>query len=146
MADTRNGPELHPVTVELAEGANFGSITTVFPSGLFQTHIIWVGTDGERLVVNTEVHRKKHTNIQSDPRVTLTIRDESDPYRYAEARGRVVETVTGQEARDHIDELARKYTGEDYPPDNIKTERVMMWIVPERQTIVDQGSGVGTED
>lgn len=146
MADVKNGPELHPVTVELAEGANFGSITTVFPSGLFQTHMIWVGTDGERLVVNTEVHRKKHTNIQSDPRITLTIRDENDPYRYAEARGRVVETVTGQEARDHIDELARKYTGEDYPPDNIKTERVMMWIVPERQTIVDQGSGVGTED
>lgn len=146
MADTKNGPELHPVTVELARGANFGSITTTFPSGLFQTHMIWVGTDGERLVVNTEVHRKKHTNIQSDPRITLTIRDENDPYRYAEARGRVVETVTGQEARDHIDELARRYTGEDYPPGNIKTERVMMWIVPERQTIVDQGSGVGMED
>ncbi|MGH3090173.1 MAG: PPOX class F420-dependent oxidoreductase [Rubrobacteraceae bacterium] len=146
MADTKNGPELHPVTVELASGANFGSITTMFPSGLFQTHVIWVGTDGERLVVNTEVHRKKHKNIERDPRVTLTIRDENDPYRYAEARGRVVETVTGQEARDHIDELARKYTGEDYPPDNIKTERVMMWIVPERQTIVDQSSGIGTED
>lgn len=146
MADVKNGPELHPVTVELAEGANFGSITTVFPSGLFQTHIIWVGMDGGRLVVNTEVHRKKHTNIQKDPRVTLTIRDENDPYRYAEVRGRVEETVAGRKARDHIDEVARKYTGEDYPPDNIKTERVIMYIVPERQTIVDQKAGTGTED
>lgn len=146
MADTKDGPELHPVTQELAEGANFASITTVFPSGLFQTHIVWIGTDGERLVVNTEVHRKKHTNIQKDPRVTLTIRDEGDPYRYAEARGRVVQTETGQKAREHIDELARKYTGEDYPPDNIKTERVMMWIEPERQTIVDQKAGTGMED
>jgi len=146
MADTRNGPELHPMTVELASGANFGSITTMFPSGHFQTHMIWVGTDGERLVVNTEIHREKHENTQRDPRVTLTIRDEDDPYRYAEVRGNVVETVTGQEARDHIDELSRKYTGEDYPPDDIKTERVMMWIVPERQTIVDQSAGTGTED
>ena len=27
MADTKNGPELHPATVELARGANYGSIT-----------------------------------------------------------------------------------------------------------------------
>lgn len=37
MADTKNGPELHPATVELARGANYGSITTVLPSGNFQT-------------------------------------------------------------------------------------------------------------
>lgn len=146
MADTKNGPELHPMTVELARGANFGSITTVLPSENLQTHIIWVGTDGDRLVVNTEVHRRKFKNIERDPRVTLTIRDEGNPYRYAEVRGRVVETVTGQEARDHIDELSQKYNGEPYPPDNIKTERVMVWIVPDRQTIVDQKAGIGTED
>lgn len=146
MADTKNGPELHPDTVELASGANYGSITTILPGGNFQTQIIWVHTDGERLVVNTEVHRQKYENIERDQRVTLTIRDEQDPYRYAEVRGRVVETVTGQEARDHIDQLSQKYHGQDYDPDAIKSERVMLWIVPERQTIVDQKSGTGTED
>jgi hypothetical protein len=84
MADTKNGPELHPATVDLARGANFGSITTVLPSGNLQTQLIWVHTDGERLVVNTEVHRQKYQNVQQDPRVTLTIRDEQNPYRYAE--------------------------------------------------------------
>ncbi|WP_119070967.1 PPOX class F420-dependent oxidoreductase [Rubrobacter indicoceani] len=138
MADTKNGPELHPDTVKLAQGANFGSITTILPSGLLQTHLIWVDSDGERVVVNTEVHRTKYKNIQRDPRVTLTIRDEENPYRYAEVRGRVDETVTGQAAREHIDRLAQKYTGEDYPVDQIKSERVQMWIVPERQTVVDQ--------
>ncbi len=97
MAATQNGPELHPTTVELARGANFGTITTMLPSGNLQNHIIWVGTDGERLMVNTEVHRRKFKNIERDPRVTLTIRDEEDPYRYAEARGEVVETVRGQD-------------------------------------------------
>ena len=51
MADTMNGPELHPDTVKLAQGANYGSITTMLPSGRLQTQMIWVHTDGERLVV-----------------------------------------------------------------------------------------------
>jgi PPOX class probable F420-dependent enzyme len=140
VADTLDGPELHPDTVELAQGANYGSITTVLPSGRLQTQVIWVHTDGERLVVNTEVHRQKFKNVEQDSRVTLTIRDEQDPYRYAEVRGRVVETVGGQRARDHIDELSQKYHGQDYDPDSIKTERVMLWIVPERQTITDQNA------
>lgn len=138
MAVTENGPGLHPETIKLAEGANFGSITTALPSGHFQTHLIWVGTDGERLVVNTEVHRQKYKNIQRDPRITLTIRDENNPYKYAEIRGRVDETITGQVARDQVDELSQKYNGEDYPPDQIKSERVQIWIVPERQTVIDQ--------
>ncbi len=146
MADTKNGPELHPATVELARGANYASITTMLPRGNFQTQLIWVHTDGERLVVNTEVHRQKFKNVQRDPRVTLTIRNEQDPYHYAEARGRVVETVTGPEARAQIDQLSQKYHGQDYNPDDIKSERVMLWIVPERQTIVDQSAGTGTED
>jgi PPOX class probable F420-dependent enzyme len=142
MADTKNGPELHPDTVELASGANFASITTALPSDDFQTQLIWVHTDGERLVVNTEVHRQKYENIERDPRVTLTIRNEQDPYHYAEVRGKVVEIVTGQEARNHIDELSQKYHGEDYDPEAIKSERVMLWIVPERQTITNQSEGV----
>jgi PPOX class probable F420-dependent enzyme len=137
MADSKNGAELHPITVELAQGANYGSITTMLPSGNPQTQLIWVGTDGERVVVNTEVHRQKFKNIERDPRVTLTIRDEQNPYRYAEVRGEVVETVRGQEARDHIDELSQKYHGQDYNPDDIVSERVMLWIVPNRQTILD---------
>ncbi len=137
-ATSKDGPELHKATVGLAQGKNYGAITTVLPSGKLQTHPIWVHTDGERLVVNTETHRRKFKNVERDPNVTLTIRDEENPYRYAEVRGEVVEKVTGQEARDHIDELSQKYHGEDYPPDNIASERVMLWIVPSRQTIVDQ--------
>jgi PPOX class probable F420-dependent enzyme len=137
-ATSKDGPELHPATVGLAQGKNYGSITTVLPSGKLQTHPVWVGTDGERLVVNTETHRRKYKNVQRNPNVTLMIRHEENPYRYAEVRGEVVEKVTGQEARDHIDELSQKYHGQDYNPDDIVSERVMLWIVPSRQTLVDQ--------
>ncbi len=137
-ATSKDGPELHPATVELARGRNYGMITTVLPSGKLQTHPVWVDADGERLVVNTETHRQKYKNVERDPKVTLTIRDEENPYRYAEVRGEVVEKVAGQEARDHIDELSQKYHGEDYPPDAIESERVMLRIAPSRQNIVDQ--------
>src|SRR5215203_5191611 len=144
MAATKSGPELHSTTAELASGPNYGVLTTLLPSGNLQNHYIWVGTDGERLVVNTEVHRQKFKNVERDPKVTLTIRDEENPYRYAEARGEVVEKVRGQEARDHIDELSQKYHSEDYPPDNIVSERVMLWIVPDRQTVVGAESQEGS--
>src|SRR5918912_3601137 len=137
-ATSKDGPELHSETVELARGRNYAMITSVLPSGRLQNHPVWVNTDGERLVVNTETHRQKYKNVERDPNVTLTIRHEENPYRYAEVRGEVAEKVTGQEARDHIDELSQKYHGEDYPHDNIVSERVMLWIIPSRQNIVDQ--------
>ncbi len=146
MADTKNGPELHPVTAELAGGKNFAVVSTVFPSGQLQSHVIWVGVKDGQVVLNTETHRAKHQNVVKDPRITVLIRDESNPYRYAEVRGEVTRTTTGPEAREHIDEIARKFTGEDYPPDNIKSERVILWVTPHRQTIVDQAKDVGTED
>lgn len=144
MADTRNGPDLHPMTEELASGANFASVSTILPSGLIQTQVLWAGVKDGRLVLNTETHRKRYQNLQRDPRITVLIRDENDPYRYAEVRGEVTEFTTGDEARKHIDEVANKYTGGDYPPEAIKSERVILWITPERQTIIDQN--VDTSD
>lgn len=87
MADTKDGPELHPTTLELAQGKNFAAISSLLPSGQIQTQYIWVAvSDDGRLYVNTETHRAKYKNVERDPRVTLAIRDEADPYRYAEVR------------------------------------------------------------
>ncbi len=137
MPTSTSDTELHPTALELARGQNFAAITTIMPDGLPQTQMIWVGTDGEHLLINTEVHRQKFLNVDRDPRITVMIRDEENPYRYAEVRGEVVEKVRGQEARDNIDELSQKYNGEPYPPENIKTERVLLRIAPRRQTIFE---------
>ena len=58
-------------------------------------------------------------------------------------RGRVTDITTGDRAREQIDELARKYMDTPYPPENIKSERVLLRITPERQTFIDQKSGIG---
>lgn len=122
---------LDPEVRELATGANFGMLTTLFDDGQPQTQPIWVDADDEHVTVNTEVHRQKFTNIEGDPRVTLTIWDADDAYRYAEVRGRVVDTVRGDEARRHIDELSQRYVGKDYP-NPITSERVIVKIAPDR--------------
>ncbi|GHG03210.1 MULTISPECIES: PPOX class F420-dependent oxidoreductase [Amycolatopsis] len=142
-AGTADGPKLLPETEELATGKNFAAVTTVLPSGRLQTQMIWVDVEDGELVLNTETHRAKAHNVARDPRITVLIRDEANPYRYAEVRGKVTGVENGERARRQVDRLSRKYTGEDYPPDNIKSERVILRVTPERQTYIDQAKGIG---
>ena len=120
---------------ELAQGANFAAFTVHLRSGAAMTHVMWVDATDDEVLINTEVHRDKFRAIERDPRVTVTIMDAADPYHYAEARGRVVETVRGPEARAHIDKLSRKYRGKDYDPSIIKSERVILRIAPDTQRV-----------
>ena len=123
---------LHEQVRTLAEGANFAALTTLMPDGQPQTHIMWVGCDDSHILINTEVHRRKFTNVQADPRVTVAIWDVNNAYSFVEVRGRVIETITGPAALDNINALSRKYTGDDYKPE-IQSERVILTIAPERQ-------------
>jgi len=134
MSDKINGREFHPMVLELARGQNFAALTTLLPGGHPQTQVMWVDANGQHLLINTEVHRQKFRNVERDPRVTVTIWDKEDPYRFVEVRGEVVEKVKGQEARDHIDDLSQKYRGKPYQP-RIQSERVVLRIAPSRQVI-----------
>ena len=116
----------------MAQQANFAAFTTMLPSGQPMTHVMWVDCDGEFLLINTETHRAKFRNVQRNPRVTVTIWDRDDPYRYVEVRGRVVDTVRGVIAREHIDELSMRYVNHPYPADKIG-ERVILKISADRQ-------------
>lgn len=116
---------------ELFGGRNFAALTTMLADGQPSTQIMWVDADDSHVLINTETGRQKFRNIKRDPRVALAVFDASNPYRYVEIRGRVVGTVTGTEAREHIDRLSEKYTGGPYA-NPIGTERVILQIEPER--------------
>jgi PPOX class probable F420-dependent enzyme len=136
MSDKLDGQDLHPVVLELARGQNFAALTTLLPGGHPQTQVMWVDANEQHLLVNTEEHRQKFRNVERDPRVTVTIWDMKDPYRFVEVRGEVVGKVKGQEAREHIDELSHKYRGEPYQT-SIQSERVVLRIAPSRQVVRD---------
>ncbi len=101
-------------TVRLAQGKNLATVVTLMPDGQPQALLTWVDSDGEYLLVNTEPQRQRARNIRRDPRITVLIHSDSDPWDWSEVRGHVVDTVDGSEAREHIDKLSRKYVGSDY--------------------------------
>jgi PPOX class probable F420-dependent enzyme len=110
----RNTMPLDQDVVRLATGKNLATVVTLMPDGQPQALLTWVDSDGEHVLVNTEPQRQKARNLRRDPRITVLIHSADDPWDWAEVRGRVVETVNGDQARRHIDELARKYVGTDY--------------------------------
>ena len=122
---------LDPDLKDLAQAKNFAALTTLMPDGHPQTQIMWVGANDEHVIINTQLDRQKYRNVFADPRVTVTVFDADNPYRYVEARGRVARTQDGAAAAASIDELSRKYTGGDYgmgPTDR----RVILFIDVER--------------
>lgn len=125
---------LEEKAIQLLNGPNYATITTLLPDGQPQTHMVWVGTDGEHVLVNTERHRQKARNVARDPRATVLVWDRDDMWSWVEIRGEVVEVVTGPEARDHIDELSNKYLGHDYR-NPVQSERVILKIAPDRQLV-----------
>ena len=98
----------------LAKGKNLATVATLMPSGQPQALLTWIDADDEHVLVNTEPQRQRVRNVVRDPRITVLIQNEDNPWDWAEVRGHVAGTVTGDEARRHIDELSRKYTGQDY--------------------------------
>jgi PPOX class probable F420-dependent enzyme len=124
--------KLDPAIHELASGPNYGVLATLMPDGRPQTSVVWVDSDGEHLLVNTEVHRQKFQNVSRDDRVSVVVWDHEKPDREGEVRGRVVDRLTGSDAREHIDRLSQKYAGTPYAVP-IKSERVILRIEPVHQ-------------
>jgi PPOX class probable F420-dependent enzyme len=118
--------------VALLKGLNFGVIATVGENGRLQTSVVWVDTDGENVLVNTTNKRAKGRNLRANPRVSISVWDNEDPYTYFEVEGRV--ELVDEGANEHISELSRRYEGKDF---HTPVDRVIARIRPER--VLDHG-------
>jgi len=105
----------------------FAAVATLNDDGAPQTSIVWIDTDGEHVVFNTTNARAKGRHLRRDPRVSVTVFDAENPYRYFEVEG-VAELVLDG-ADDHIHTLSQKYWGEDFPR---AYDRVIVKVKPER--------------
>lgn len=104
---------LTPKAIKLIEGKNFAHVATIMPDGSPQVTPMWVDRDGGTILVNTRIGRVKQKNLARDPRVAISIADQSNSYDKVVIRGHVVSQTT-EGADEHIDKLAKKYTGEDF--------------------------------
>lgn len=125
-------PEIPESYHDLFEKETFAHVTTLNEDGGPHTTPVWIDydADADRLLVNTERHRRKARNVENDPRVAVSMTDPENPYRFLSVTGEV-EAVTTEGAREHIDALARRYMGEDEYPQPIESERIVLRIRPD---------------
>ena len=116
---------------DLLERPLLAVLATSMPDGSPQATPLWFDFDGQFIRVNSARGRAKDRNMRRAPRVALVIVDDANPYRYVQIRGRVGEMGEGDVAREHINQLSQRYTGQDWQfarPDEV---RVMYHILPE---------------
>jgi PPOX class probable F420-dependent enzyme len=75
--------------IDLLERPLFGHLGTTRPDGQAQVNPMWFSYDGEFLYFTNTTTRRKFRNVQAEPRVSLSVNDPEQPYRYLEVRGTV---------------------------------------------------------
>ncbi len=121
---TRTGglADLAPRYLELLTAAVTASLTTVSAAGALQVSPVWVGVEGEHILLNTKRGRLKDRNLRDNGVVALLFMNPANPYHWMSVDGRVVEIIDeddpeqGHLATESIDDLAGLYLGErPYP-------------------------------
>lgn len=111
---------------------NFGHLATLEPDGSPQVTPVWIDVDGDHILINTAKGRKKVRNIERDPRVSVEVVEQDNPYSMLSVQGTVV-GMTTDGADEHIDAMSKKYLGQDsYPFRQPGEERLIMRIQPEK--------------
>lgn len=120
-------PESHR---DILDKKALAHLATLMPDGRPQSTPVWCDFDGTHVRINSAKGRRKDRNMRRDPRVSLSLCDPDNPFRYLEIRGEVVE-ITEAGADEHIDQLAHKYLGVDkYPNRRAREVRVIYKIDP----------------
>ena len=109
--------KLSPEVRELIDSPNFAHLATLMPDGSPQSVPVWVGREGETIVICTSEGSLKAKNTRRDPRVALSIVDLTNPYEEVQIRGRVIERRPDPELR-LMDPISHKYTGKPFPMRN----------------------------
>jgi PPOX class probable F420-dependent enzyme len=116
---------------EFLENPFVGVVTDLRPDGSPHATVVWVDVDDEGVSFNTAWPRAKPRYLTDDPRVSLTVLDPGDPYRWVSITGTT--TLVSDGANAQIDRLAKKYTGADsYGGHQDHETRVSVRIAPTR--------------
>jgi PPOX class probable F420-dependent enzyme len=123
---------LNDETRRLLDGPNYAVLATLNPDGGPQTSVMWVGREGDQVLMSTVAGRRKHRNIEHDPRVSVSVIDHEDPENYVELRGRA--TVEDDPGRAFDTSLSWKYDGRDPDPDQPGAVRLIVRVTIDKAT------------
>ena len=105
---------LSPEVKNLIDRPNFAHLATLMPDGSPQSVPVWIGREGEHIVICTGEGSLKAKNTRRDPRVALSIVEFTNPYEEVQIRGRVIERRADSDFK-MMDAVSHKYTGKPFP-------------------------------
>ena len=113
------------------ENSFVGVVTDLRPDGSPHSTVVWVDVDDDGVSFNTAWPRAKPRHLAADPRMSLTVLDPGDPYRWISIDGTA--SLVDEGANAQIDRLSFKYTGrERYMLHRPGETRVTVRIAPRR--------------
>lgn len=98
----------------LIDRPNFAHLATLMPDGSPQSVPVWIGREGNNVLICTGEGSLKAKNTSRDPRVSLSVVDFHNPYEEAQLRGRVIERRPDQDFK-YMDPISHKYIGKPFP-------------------------------
>jgi PPOX class probable F420-dependent enzyme len=119
-----------PVPVEfrdLLESTELAHLATVDAHGKPQVNPIWFIWDGTHLLLGVQEATAKYRNLRRNPHLAVSILDPGNPFRYIELRGKVIDFHLYEDLS-FVNELSRKYTGKDYPPESMGLRRYRLTV------------------
>lgn len=127
--------ELHPDARALIEGGRLAHFTTINKNGSPHTTIVWVGLDGDEIVIGKLAFDQKVRNLRRDARCSFSMEadgDQSGMRNYLVVEGTARVEQGGAAA--WLQTLALRYIGPDatFPPMPNPPEGFLIRITPER--------------
>ncbi len=98
----------------LIDRPNFAHLATLMADGSPQSVPVWIGREGDHLIICTGENSLKGKNSRRDPRVALSIVELNNAYEEVQIRGRVVVRRPDPELK-IMDPISHKYTGKPFP-------------------------------
>jgi PPOX class probable F420-dependent enzyme len=120
---------------QLIDRANFAHLATLMPDGSPPSTPVWVGREGDHLVVCTGDTSLKARNTHRDPRVAISVVDFHNPYEEVQIRGRVVERRPDADLK-IMDGISHKYIGKPFPVRGPKGPNTALIIAVDRERFV----------
>jgi PPOX class probable F420-dependent enzyme len=98
----------------LIDAASFAHLATLQADGSPKVEPVWLGREGDRLLVATDRKSLKSGNLDRDPRVAISLVARENPYEQLLIRGRVVECRDDNDLVG-LDALSQAYLGKPFP-------------------------------
>lgn len=94
---------------QFLDATRFATIATIDPDGSPRQAVLWYRLDRDEIVLNSAVGRRWPANLQRDPRISISVTDAADGYRWVGMTGTVRVIADQATAQADIAEMARRY-------------------------------------